>query len=190
MVVPLELPLKLICDVTRLWWNLVPRRKFSAYAPEQKQTYLVTIFLFFLSFHYPQLFYCSPCPTAAPASLDMHVVSTNFAKTLVCKREYDVILWRHKQRTSNNNDQYTPLLNTRIWKGGIQSSSRPGHHQTSARHCLPHWCCGVVLPDGVILHYFVKKWCNFTCLCVGKISCHTIEKFLHICVISSFLTQF
>jgi len=31
-------------------------------------------------------------PTAAPASLNMHVVSKNFAKTLVCKREYDVVL--------------------------------------------------------------------------------------------------
>ena len=39
--------------------------------------------LFFISFHCPQLFYCSPCPTAAPGSLNMHVVSTNFAKTLV-----------------------------------------------------------------------------------------------------------
>jgi len=37
-------------------------------------------------------------PTAAPASLNMHVVSTNFTKTLVCKRQYDVILWRHKER--------------------------------------------------------------------------------------------
>jgi len=104
---------------------------------EQKQTYLVTIFV--LSFHCPQLFYCSPCPTAAPASLNMHVVSTNFAKTLICKREYDVILWRHKERISNNNDHYTPMLNTRIWKGGIQSSSRPGHHQSSARHWLHLW---------------------------------------------------
>jgi len=77
----------------------------------------------------------SPCPTAAPASLNMHVVSTHFAKIMICKREYDVILWRHRQRISNNNDHYTPLLNTRIWKGGIQSSSRLGHHQTSARHC-------------------------------------------------------
>jgi len=43
----------------------------------------------------------------------MHVVSTNFAKTLVCKREYDVMLRRHKQRISSNH--HTPLLNTRIW---------------------------------------------------------------------------
>jgi len=33
----------------------------------------------------------------------------------VCKREYDVILWRNKQCMSSNNDYHTPLLNTRIW---------------------------------------------------------------------------
>jgi len=41
---------------------------------------MVRIFLFFISFHCSQLFYCSSCPT--PASLNMYVVSTNFAKTL------------------------------------------------------------------------------------------------------------
>jgi len=30
----------------------------------------------------------------------MHTVSKNFAKMLVCKREYEVILWRHKQHIS------------------------------------------------------------------------------------------
>ena len=39
--------------------------------------------MFFISFHCPKMFYCSPCPTAAPASLNIHVMSTNFAKTLV-----------------------------------------------------------------------------------------------------------
>jgi len=76
------------------------------------------MFLFLISFHCPQLFYCSPCPTAAPVSLNMQVVSTNFAKTLVCKREYDVISWRHKQRSICSNNGHhgpTPLLNTRIW---------------------------------------------------------------------------
>jgi len=84
---------------------------------EQKQTYLVTIFLFFIGFHCPQHFYCSPCPAAAPATLNTHVVSTSFAKTFVCKRAYDVISWHHKQRIFGNNDHDgpTPLLNTRIW---------------------------------------------------------------------------
>jgi len=35
----------------------------------------------------------------------MHVVSTNFTKTLHCKRENDIILRHHNQR----------MLNTRIW---------------------------------------------------------------------------
>jgi len=38
------------------------------------------MFLFFISSYCPQLFYCSP---ALSASLNTHVVSTNFAKTLV-----------------------------------------------------------------------------------------------------------
>jgi len=45
----------------------------------------------------------------------MHIASTNFTKTLVCKRKYDVILWLHIQRISSNNDHHTPLRNTRIW---------------------------------------------------------------------------
>ena len=32
------------------------------------------------------------------------------------------------------NDHHTPLLNTTAEFGGTQSSCRPGHHQTSARH--------------------------------------------------------
>jgi len=34
---------------------------------------------------------------------------------LVGKSEYDVIMWRHKQRISSNSDHQTPLLNTRLW---------------------------------------------------------------------------
>jgi len=44
----------------------------------------------------------------------MHVVSANFAEALVCKREYDVILWRHKQRISSNNGYHTPMLKTSV----------------------------------------------------------------------------
>jgi len=45
----------------------------------------------------------------------MHIVLTISAKTLACKRDYDVTLLRHKQRKSSNNLHHTPLLNTRIW---------------------------------------------------------------------------
>jgi len=40
---------------------------------------------------------------------NMHIMSTNFAKTLVWKYDYDVKLWRHKQRTPNTNDHHMPL---------------------------------------------------------------------------------
>ena len=36
-------------------------------------------------------------------------MSTNFAKTLVWKQDYDVKLWRRKQRTTNTNDYPMPL---------------------------------------------------------------------------------
>jgi len=39
----------------------------------------------------------------------MHIMSTNFTKTLVWKHEYDVKLRRHKVRTSNANDNHMPL---------------------------------------------------------------------------------
>jgi len=35
-------------------------------------------------------------------------MSTNFAKTLVWKQDYDVILWRHKQRTPNTKKYKLP----------------------------------------------------------------------------------
>jgi len=39
----------------------------------------------------------------------MHIMSTNFAKMLVWKDEYDVKLWRHKERTVNASDHHMPL---------------------------------------------------------------------------------
>ena len=43
-------------------------------------------------------------------------MSTNFAKTLVWKQDYDVKLWRHKQRTTNTNDYPMSLNETPPWK--------------------------------------------------------------------------
>jgi len=42
----------------------------------------------------------------------MHIMSTNVAKTLVWKHEYDVKLRRHKHRTPQTNDHYMPLNET------------------------------------------------------------------------------
>jgi len=40
----------------------------------------------------------------------MHVLLTNFTKILDYKGVYNVVVWRHKQRTPSNNDQRTPLV--------------------------------------------------------------------------------
>jgi len=42
----------------------------------------------------------------------MHIMSTNFAKSLVWKHEYDARLWRHKDRTPQTNDHHMPLNET------------------------------------------------------------------------------
>ena len=42
----------------------------------------------------------------------MHIMSTNFGKTLVWKHEYEVKLCRHKRRTPNTNDQHMPVNET------------------------------------------------------------------------------
>jgi len=46
----------------------------------------------------------------------LDIMSTNLAKTLVWKHEYDVIFWRHKQRTLDTNDHHMPLNETPQWK--------------------------------------------------------------------------
>jgi len=90
-------------------------------------------------------------------------------------------IWRHimtsQKRISSNSDHHTPLLNTRIWLGGIQSSIRPGHHQTSARHCpfpphgygsasARHWALcpgprafgGLALDTKTLLYFGALNW--------------------------------
>ena len=47
-----------------------------------------------------------------PVKNHWHITSWNFAKTLVWKQEYDVKLWRHKQRTPNTNDHRMALNET------------------------------------------------------------------------------
>jgi len=43
---------------------------------------------------------------------NMHVVSTNFAKTFLWKHKHDVKLWCQKQHTPSKNEQHTSLKNT------------------------------------------------------------------------------
>jgi len=44
----------------------------------------------------------------------MHIMSTNFVKMLVWKDEYDVKLWRQKERTANTNDHHMPLIEKKL----------------------------------------------------------------------------
>jgi len=53
-------------------------------------------------------------------------MSKNLAETLVWKYEYDIKLWRHKQRTSNKNDHHIPL------------NDPPPIKIFCARHCAIH----------------------------------------------------
>ena len=46
----------------------------------------------------------------------MQIISTNFAKTLVWKHEYDVKMWRHKQLTPNANDHHMHWMKSPPWK--------------------------------------------------------------------------
>jgi len=75
------------------------------------------VFFVFYKFPLPSALLLLPCPTAAPASMKIYAVSTNFPKTLVCsKREYEVILWRHKQRifSIKNTISYCSILEFRM----------------------------------------------------------------------------
>jgi len=59
----------------------------------------------------------------------MHIVSTNFAKTLVWKHLYDVKLWRHKHRTANTMSTICHLM-------------KPSMKIFCARHCV------LIMPEG------------------------------------------
>jgi len=57
----------------------------------------------------------------------MHIVSTNFAKTLIWKQEYDFQVWHHKQQTRNRNDHYMPLNELLLpWKVPVYATASVG----------------------------------------------------------------
>ena len=62
-------------------------------------------------------------------------MSTNFAKTLVWKHEYDVILWRHKQRTPNTNDYPMPLNETPPWKVSAYATGKQSEDLRYNTYC-------------------------------------------------------
>ena len=56
---------------------------------EQKQAQLATIFLLFLSFHCPQLFYCPPpCSTASPASIFVFLATLQNSNNVAVRWPY------------------------------------------------------------------------------------------------------
>ena len=95
-------------------------------------------FFVFYKFPLPQTVLLLPLPYRCSSVAKYACCVNKLRQNVGGKIENDVILWCHKQSVFSNKDHHTPLLYTRIWSGGIQSSSRPEHHQTSARHWL-HW---------------------------------------------------
>jgi len=57
---------------------------------------------------------------------NLHVVSTNLTKTLVCIREYDVILWRHKRIYPVTMATVRQCFNTIILKNAYHLTVAPG----------------------------------------------------------------
>jgi len=67
--------------------------------------------------------------------MNMHIVTTNFAKTLVWKHEYDVKLWHHKQRTP------VQMTTTCYWV-------KPPMKIFRVRHC---WLAIFLIPCSVLV---------------------------------------
>jgi len=61
----------------------------------------------------------------------MYVVSTKFAKALFAK--VNIVMSQTAYISNNDHHMYVSAQCENL-VGGIQSSSRPGHHQTSASH--------------------------------------------------------
>jgi len=85
-----------------------------------------------------------------------HGVSSDFAKTLVWKREHDVILWRYEQRTSSNNDNHAPLVMCR------NSSFYSRFNNFLPFKCVNYWFCALCLDDFSVwcAWNWAKPWSN------------------------------
>ena len=68
-------------------------------------------------------------------------MSTNFAKTLVWKHEYDVNLWHHKQRTPNTNDHHVPLNELLPMKIFCLRHRLLGTARWTVCILRTNWCC-------------------------------------------------
>jgi len=56
--------------------------------------------------------------------------------------------------------------------------NRAGFRKCLAEHTAHNLVAFLVNAYHMVLSNSVARWCNFACLCVRKISCHTIEKLL------------
>ena len=65
-------------------------------------------------------------------------MSTNFAKMLVWKQDYYVILWRHKQLTPNTNDYPMPLNEPPPWK--VSAYATASWNAKSCNICHSKYC--------------------------------------------------
>ena len=63
-------------------------------------------------------------------------MSKKLAKTLVWKYDYDVKLWRHKQRTPNINDHHMPLNEIPPWKFSAYATADSCHGSLMLRNQL------------------------------------------------------
>ena len=70
----------------------------------------------------------------------MHLMSTNFAITLVWKHEYDVKLWRHKQHAPNANNHHTTLNETPSRKFSAFATADKLLFTCGAISRRPHYC--------------------------------------------------
>ena len=104
--------------------------------------------MFFISFHCPQLFYCPPCPNPDRASLNMHAVPRNLAKTLVASLNMT-------SGCDVTNSVYPVTMNTirhcsilEFGSGASNQAVAAGItkplHDTAAEE--PHFCCFEVFP--------------------------------------------
>jgi len=78
-------------------------------------------------------------------------MSTNIAKTLVWKQDYDVILWCHKQRTPNTNDYPMPLNETPPWK--VSAYATGDNHDLGATDIFPS-----VSTSKAMMHLYLHMW--------------------------------
>jgi len=103
----------------------------------------------------------------------MHIMSTNFVKTLIWKHEYDAKLWRHKEFTPQRNDHHMPL--------NEPPTRKFSSYATVAFLCKLHgYCC----QQSAFL--WLLPWSG-ACLCGIEMGKRFVNFHLH-CIISNLKT--